>query len=357
MLKIISIALFLLSCCLAKINEPRILSSTGPNYNHSFCWKDSYGRGVGTIPGTCPPRYEHLGVLCYTPCPSGYRRAGLDCHQICPSAAAGWADQGLFCRLAEYGRGWGYPWKFGDALNDNGMRSRCEKYNGRGNCEKNGLVYYPKCRRGYRNFGCCICRPAVPNCRALGYNGNFDLSCAKKIQIGNPSSPSCAPNEDNNAGLCYKKCNGGYNGIGPVCWSRAPNGWVDCGMGSAINSVTCGKIIFDQISSVGMMAINIATLGSSGAATTASKSALRNAFKQLQDKTKNARELVGVIANSTKAAAGTYGLAEMLSANPDSVTDADIVRMTAELAAIVDPTGVAGVTAAYSYPKCSALKF
>jgi hypothetical protein len=145
--------------------------------------------------------------------------------------------------------------------------------------------------------------------------------------------------------------------VGPVCWSGAPKGWVECGMGAAKDSATCGKIIFDQVSSVGMMAINIATLGSSGAATTASKSALKTAFKQLQDKTKNARELAGKIATAKKAAAGTYGLAEMLSANPDSVTDADIVRMSAELAAVVDPTGVAGVTAAYSYPKCSTLKF
>jgi hypothetical protein len=104
----------------------------------------------------------------------------LDCHQACPTSA-GWKDQGLFCRLAEYGRGGGYPWKFGDGFNDNGMSGRCQSDNGKGNCEKNGLMYYPKCRSGYSAFGCCICRPSAPNCGALGYNGGIDLSCAKKV--------------------------------------------------------------------------------------------------------------------------------------------------------------------------------
>ena len=53
---------------------------------------------------------------------SGYKRFGLDCHQICPQD---FRDDGLLCRKTEYGRGSGYPWRFGDRLNDNGMRSRC----------------------------------------------------------------------------------------------------------------------------------------------------------------------------------------------------------------------------------------
>lgn len=56
-----------------------------------------------------------------------------------------------------YGRGEGYPWKFGDALNDGGMYSRCEADNGVGNCEKYGLIIYPKCKTGFTNSGCCLC--------------------------------------------------------------------------------------------------------------------------------------------------------------------------------------------------------
>lgn len=88
----------------------------------TFCWKDSNGRGVGRVPSSCSSDRDKIGLLCYTKCPSGMRRSGFDCHSVCPS---GWADQGLFCRLAEYGRGSGYPWKFGDGLNDQGMYKRC----------------------------------------------------------------------------------------------------------------------------------------------------------------------------------------------------------------------------------------
>lgn len=37
----------------------------------AFCWRESYGRGVGSIPDRCPPGKEMIGALCYTKCPSG----------------------------------------------------------------------------------------------------------------------------------------------------------------------------------------------------------------------------------------------------------------------------------------------
>jgi len=76
---------------------------------------------VGTIPSDCGNRLK-IGLLCYDHCPSGYSRFGFDCHQHCPS---GWRNDGLFCRNAEYGRGGGYAWQFGDWFNDDGMRGRC----------------------------------------------------------------------------------------------------------------------------------------------------------------------------------------------------------------------------------------
>lgn len=112
-------------------------------------------------------------------CPAGTTSNNVGgCISVCP---AGWRDDGLFCRLAEYGRGAGYPWKFGDALNDSGMFKRCQADNGAGNCEKWGAVVYPKCKAGFSPFGCCICRPAKPNCEAAGLNSGIDLSCAKKV--------------------------------------------------------------------------------------------------------------------------------------------------------------------------------
>ncbi len=90
-----------------------------------FCWKDSYFRNIGTIPKKCPEDREKIGLFCYSKCPIGYERFGFDCHQICPSGSE-WKDQGLFCRLVEYGRGAGYI----------GL-DNCENKQGVGNCEKN----------------------------------------------------------------------------------------------------------------------------------------------------------------------------------------------------------------------------
>tara|TARA_R110002072_G_scaffold33205_19_gene100611 strand:+ start:7498 stop:7740 length:243 start_codon:yes stop_codon:yes gene_type:complete len=33
-----------------------------------FCWKDSYGRGVGTVPQKCKSGYDRIGLLCYKKC-------------------------------------------------------------------------------------------------------------------------------------------------------------------------------------------------------------------------------------------------------------------------------------------------
>jgi len=44
---------------------------------------------------------------------------------------------------------------------------------------------------------------------------------------------------------------------------------------------------------------------------------------------------------------------EMAEADPDTITAEDIVRISAAIAALVDPTGIAGTIAAYTYPKCS----
>ncbi len=141
-------------------------------------------------------------------------------------------------------------------------------------------MYYPKCKSGYDNFLCCLCRPKTPNCNALGFNGGIDLSCAKTIKVGKPSSASCGSDKNNNAGLCYDKCKSGYYGVGPLCWSNVPSGWVECGLGAAKSKVECGKIVFSQVVSVGVLAINLATMGASSEATaTASQSKLKTAFK------------------------------------------------------------------------------
>ena len=94
-------------------------------------------------------------------------------------------------------------------------------------------------------------------------NVGIDLSCAKKIIIGKPYSASCPSSKENNAGLCYNECRTGFDGVGPVCWEKKPDGWVNCGMAAAKDTATCVETTFDQVWSVGELVFNVATFGAS----------------------------------------------------------------------------------------------
>ena len=172
-------------------------------------------RGAGTIPTTCAPDEENNAGLCYKKCPSGYTGAAFLCYQSCPS---GFTESGVGCfKPAAYGRGGGYPWKFGDALNNDGMLGRCQNDNPQG-CEMNGAIAYPKCKSGFHAFGSNICTPDCPS----GWHDD-GASCLKptsKRAVGTVPD-TCGANKEYSAGLCYTKCDAGFTGVGPVCWASA----------------------------------------------------------------------------------------------------------------------------------------
>ena len=186
------------------------------------------------------------------------------------------------------------------------------------------------------------------------------------IKIGDPVSGICPPNKEKNVGLCYPACREGYHGVGPVCWGSPPSGWVNCGMGAAIDKKTCAKIIVNQISSVGSIALNIATLGSAGAATTAVKTAssagklskikqMVNTLKTAYDKGKKVIDTAKKVGKVASKAKKTFEKLKQVvdTAKDNTATAEDIARNAAELASVLDPTGIAGAVAAYTYPKCS----
>ena len=173
----------------------------------------------------------------------------------------------------------------------------------------------------------------------------------------------CPAGQVYDAGLCYKGCNSGYNGIGPVCWANGPSGWVNCGMGAAATSKVCAETIFDQVSSVGNLALNAATFGAGKAASFAKNSAEAKKLKDLYEKMKKAADNSQKVQDAIKQAQGKYpgveegkSMADLLKANPDNITPEDMVRVAAQIAALLDPTGVADVVGSYTYPKCSKIK-
>lgn len=342
-----------------------LVSTTALAQEATFCWKDSTTRGIGDIPTSCDAGRDRIGLLCYSKCPAGTVRFGFDCHSVCP---AGLRDDGLFCRAAEYGRGAGYPWEFGDSLDDSGMFARCQRDHGQGNCEKNGAIVYPKCAAGYEAVGCCICRPKVPNCAALGLNAGIDLSCAKKVIIGDPVPGICGAGQERDAGLCYKNCASGYQGVGPVCWGQPPPGWVHCGMGAAKDTLKCSTVVFGQVASVGMLAFNVATFGSAtpltagmDAPAAASRLAkLKQQFSQLKVQFDLLKESNAAVKTAVQAAdAANKGKTAYIAMNTavNAVTEEDMLRLAAQIASIMDPTGIADTVAAYSYAKCSKYGF
>lgn len=145
------------------------------------CYLKTYGRGVGKVISACREGEEKSGALCYPACPAGMHGVGPVCWSSCPE---GFRDDGAFCfKPGPYGRGVG-------------SFSQCD------NCEKWGLLWYPKCKPSFHNVACCICSPDCPE----GMK-DIGISCAKKTHgrgIGKPLI--CKPEEEMSGLLCYPPC-------------------------------------------------------------------------------------------------------------------------------------------------------
>ena len=373
-------------------NESASLGGNAP-----FCWRDSYGRGVGKIPNYCPSHKETIagGVFCYTKCNQlgNFYRFGYDCHQRCGS---GFNDHGLLCNRGNWGRGvgeircgWEYWASDSSALGEHSSSGRrllggglkTKLVCGGSQCGSKqdclGLCY-PRCPSSHPNWiGCNLCGV---DCTRSGYNPGIAPSCPKKIYCSHGmEAAKCAPGYEYDAGLCYSKCRSGYNGVGPVCWGFAPTvegkKWVECGMGAAIDDVACASAVADQILGPLEMVAFVASFGSSGAATTGPKAAaraaktaaksggkldaLKDAAKSLK-KTFESNEYVKKAKKvndrtDVKAAKKANKALGPISDILEAKTETDGIRAAAELAAVFDPTGVSSTVAAYTFETCDKL--
>ena len=226
------------------------LGTTGPA-EAQFCWKNTYSRGVGTIPNSCGAGREYDAGLCYAKCRQGYNGSGPVCWQKCPS---GFTNTGGHClKPAPLTRGRGY-----------GRKSKCENKFGKGNCVKNGALWYRRCPAGYHKKALLWCSPDCPSgMRDIG------VSCQKKSYgrgVGTVSN-RCPSGHSKEAGLCYPGCKTGYKGVGPICWGKCPEGYESCGAGCVKKGQSCRGIITEQVVSSLKMIANIATFMTSSAAT------------------------------------------------------------------------------------------
>lgn len=350
-----STAFFSLALTLMLANQAAAQSN--PNY----CWKDTYGRGVGTIPVDCAANEERQGLLCYPKCPTGYSGTGPVCWQSCP---AGFTDNGAFCLKPEpYGRGWGYAWKAEDGLSNSGMLSRCQQAEGVA-CEMWGAMAYPKCKSGFAPVGSNICSPVCQ-----GGMTDIGISCAKNTTTRATNTATCGTGMDYDAGLCYGACKAGYDGVGPVCWGTCPaDKPYACGMGCATDASVCAQVTSDQVLSVVSTAASIALSAVSGgaggaaiqAAKMGAKTAVKEAGKQLakgvtkeavKGAIKGAAKQVGKdVAENTLETWGTAlvtydATSAAYAAAGEDPPDFDLTSL--------DPTGISSIVMAYNYPKCA----
>ena len=177
----------------------------------------------------------------------------------------------------------------------------------------------------------------------------------------------CSESLEMQGGLCYRPCRSGYTGVGPVCWLPAPRNWVECGMGAAKDSLTCAKIIGNQVFSVGMVIVNIATFGTSGSGSAAANSAskgpelvqkIKEGFSKIKAFYESQKELFDALKAMKTAVKTAQTAGKVIDAltGPEP-TDAEKARLIAEIISLFDPTGLASVVAAYSYDICSNLTF
>ena len=225
------------NCCVMESKEDYSLMDAGTaQLLYAWLLKGSYDR-VGKVP-YCASGKDHDAGLCYDKCPAGFKGVGPVCWQQCEE---GYKDDGATCRRDanifgkdSYGRGAGYAeWH----------KKKCEKEEGR-SCEKYGALYYPTCRDGYDNEGCCICRQkSCPE----GYNDD-GATCrrdvhiyAKKSQGRGAGTPpkTCGADKgytDLSEGMCYKPAQYCHDCLGSHCIRTA----TDCGMCKASKAYVGG---------------------------------------------------------------------------------------------------------------------
>jgi hypothetical protein len=87
------------ACCICSPDCP-----PGFTDNGATCYKPSYPNGVGKIPEACPTGKENDAGLCYDICQDGYTGFAASCFAVCSGQTT---DTGTQCQKNSYGRGVG----------------------------------------------------------------------------------------------------------------------------------------------------------------------------------------------------------------------------------------------------------
>jgi hypothetical protein len=183
-----------------------------------YCWRHSYGRGVGRPLHTCPDHAsEQDGLLCYPPCRNGYNGVGPICWEKCENLTS----FGFICLSI--------------ALSE---RHECPWYDKCGFVQRSCV----SCAENYTKLGCFCGRFSLRS--SYGRGAGLPLTCSKLYE--------------QDGALCYEKCDKKYNGIGPVCWQNCPSTHpYSCVAGCSKTKELCQHKVITMIRSVIVSAIRI----------------------------------------------------------------------------------------------------
>lgn len=107
------------------------------------------------------------------------------------------------------------------------------------NCEKYGLLWYPKCPQGYHTVGCCLCSPDCP----MGMKDAGEQCQKRSYSRQNPHPMVCPHGKEQEGFLCYDPCGPGQTGTHNVCWGSCPAGTEQCGVLCMAHGETCTAYI------------------------------------------------------------------------------------------------------------------
>ena len=233
-----------------------VMACAATSVNADFCYRTPHDRGGGKVPTACADAGRVMeDGLCYKKCEGDGQGKATICWKNCP---AGWRNDGVFCAKpvagAPYGVGAGYGWKVGDGpSNYDPAGARCRADNPGVGCSKEGLIWYPNCKTGYKKSGLLICSPDPVQC-PLGFL-DIGVSCEKPVyDRGVGVIPNaCGAGQQLEAGLCYADCKPGNVGVGSVCTQKCPaSAPVQCVdqpvPGCASSQSECLKSFFEPVS-------------------------------------------------------------------------------------------------------------
>lgn len=312
------------------------------------CWKPTYGRGAGTIPGECGPGEDRESGLCYKACPPGFVGVATHCHQACPQ---GFKSAGLLdatCTKPDKFPRNAYP------PTPAGSAQCIRDAQGRG-CEQINNAYFVKPPPQFTCEG-PVCQQSCP--AGMTDTGG---ACRKQAAIarGAGSIPKCGADANPQGGLCYKTCNSGFGGAGPVCWGKCPASHpVDCGGMCGTTSGQCAAAVANQaISVLDFAATTIETVITFGGAA-GIKTAVNAAEKAAQESAEAAITAAAKETAKASKAALKDALKEYAKGTAEGMTEAQIMNLTAMVAGekfdftSLDPIGISAIVAAFNKPVC-----